>query len=422
MKDPKALFPFLFASSWLGNLLLTILAFYLAFSQSGPLTPFTLFTVAVCILSGNLLPISAYWLFSRYHQAELQAEAAEASVRVRDALRRSEEVMGRLDEAEGALAKAVLIARQVPDRIGSRFEAFEALATRLDTLEIESFTETLLGQGATLEGISKEAVSIQTTIKDLKLALDGLPKAMGKLLEESLPPPSSKEADDSDVSVDERLDLVYESLEGVQDSLDALLGRIAEVQQNTSAPFPPSAYEAIESEVEPEPIDEPEAGSNELEVESAPESGQAAEASEAVEPAEEMDDAGEIDDGEEMDDAGEIDDEPLGGQGEMPLEEPQAAVPKAVRKRQKGKVQLTVQAMVGISNKLYIRGDEPWLSWDSGQLMNLIGIGEFAWELDDLKEPIEVAILLNDELEAEGGRITLTPGKPVRVNLQFPKR
>jgi hypothetical protein len=89
MKDPKALFPFLFGSSWLGNLLLTILAFTLAFTQEGPLTPFTLFTVAVCILSGNLLPIAAYWLFTRFRQAELQAEAAEASVRVRDALRRS---------------------------------------------------------------------------------------------------------------------------------------------------------------------------------------------------------------------------------------------------------------------------------------------------------------------------------------------
>ncbi len=254
MKDPKALFPFLFGSSWLGNLLLTILAFTLAFTQEGPLTPFTLFTVAVCILSGNLLPIAAYWLFTRFRQAELQAEAAEASVRVRDALRRSEEVLGRLDEAEGALSKAILIARQVPDRISSQFETLEALTARLDTLELESFTESLAGQGATLESVSKEAAAIQAALKDLKSSLDGLPKTMGKLVKEAIPVPSKKEADELDVSVDERLDLVFESLEGVQDSLDGLLQRIAEVQQNTSAPFPPFAYEDTEPEIEPTPL------------------------------------------------------------------------------------------------------------------------------------------------------------------------
>jgi hypothetical protein len=33
-----------------------------------------------------------------------------------------------------------------------------------------------------------------------------------------------------------------------------------------------------------------------------------------------------------------------------------------------------------------------------------------------------VAVLLNDEIETEAGRLTLEPGKPVRVSLQFPRR
>lgn len=380
MKDPKALFPILFGSSWLGNIFLTILAFYLAFSQSGPLTPFTLFTVAICILSGNLLPISAYWLFTRYRQAELQAEAAEAAVRVRDALRRSEEVMGRLDEAEGALAKAILIARQVPDRIGSRFEALESLAARLDTLELDSFTESLEGQGTALESLGKEAVAIQSAIKDLKSGLDKLPKTVGGLIEKAIPEPAARAPDDSEVSFDERLDLVFESLEGIQDSLDGLLQRMAEIQAAGGAAVPAKVDAEVDSDPDPDNDPDPDIEK----------------------------------------------DSDQGGEGalqaEMPLDGHPAGPPAGRTIIGKRMVHLTVHAMVGISNKLTIRGDEPWLSWDSGQLMSLVGIGEFAWELDDLKEPIEVAVLLNDEIEAEGGRITLTPGKPVQVNLTFPER
>ena len=77
--------------------------------------------------------------------------------------------------------------------------------------------------------------------------------------------------------------------------------------------------------------------------------------------------------------------------------------------------------MVGISNKLYIRGDEPWLSWDDGQQMELIGIGEYAWSIDDLKEPIEIMLMLNDELVAEGGSVQLKPGKTTHITPRFPK-
>ncbi len=107
MKDPKTLFPFLFASSLVGNLFLTIIAFYLAFTHDGPLSPAIFLTVAVCILSGNILPIAVYGLFVHWREAELKAESAEVAVRVRDALRRSEDILGRLDEAEGSLAKAI---------------------------------------------------------------------------------------------------------------------------------------------------------------------------------------------------------------------------------------------------------------------------------------------------------------------------
>jgi hypothetical protein len=77
--------------------------------------------------------------------------------------------------------------------------------------------------------------------------------------------------------------------------------------------------------------------------------------------------------------------------------------------------------MIGMYNKLFIRGDEPWLSWDDGQQMELIGIGEFAYTFDDLREPIEVAVLINDETAAEGAPVRIEPGKIQHITPRFPR-
>ena len=362
MKDPKTLFPFLFGSSWLGNLILTLLAFFLAFTHDGPLTPLVLLTVALCIMSGNLLPIATYLIFTRWREAELRAEASEANVRVRDALKRSEEVIGRLDIAEGALSKIILVARQIPERIGEGFKSVEDLLERLDTLEISSFTETLEGQSSTLTDLLGEIQDFQKGLAGLKSEMDGIPKSLQKLVE-AIPKPGREDTSDGDISLGERLDLVYESLESVQDSLDGLLQRMADLGR----PVP------VSSKAAPSP-------------------------------------------------------EPSKARPEGPAQEemalkvdspPSATVPESPPAD--GKIRLSVRAMVGIQNKLYIRGDEPWLSWEEGQPMDLVGIGEFSYQLDDASEPIEVSVLLNDEIESEAGTIALKPGKPLRLDLRFPK-
>ncbi|MEX0325962.1 MAG: hypothetical protein AB3N33_07745 [Puniceicoccaceae bacterium] len=468
MKDPKALFPFLFASSWLGNLLLTILAFYLAFSHEGPLTPLVFLTVALCILSGNALPIGVYLILVRWRADELKAESAEATLRVRDALARSEEVMARLDEAEGALAKSTLVARQVPERIKASFEQVDQLAEKLETLELNSFTEALVRQeqavkdlGQPLEAIKTDADSVNTALTALKKDVKGVPAALEKILAEVAASTRAEGESEADVSAMERLDLVFETLEGIQDSLDGLLQRMAELKAAAPEPQPepqpePEEAEPEEAEKEPEEKDQPEP------VEETPEREEEVEEEEAPEPEPEPEEE------DEPETAGEpalVEEESDQSEAEAPSEEPgpepepeKKPAKKAARKASKpkkppeeqmmlsddlgpakpeaeredstgedsfapdGKTRLFAHAMIGMANKLYIRGDEPWLSWDDGQQMELIGIGEFSWSIEDLKEPMEVTLFLNDELAAEGKPITLEPGKTVRVNPKFPQQ
>lgn len=424
MKDPKALFPFLFASSWLGDLLLTILAFYLAFTHDGPLTPLVFATVGICILAGNLLPIGSYLIFTRWRAEELRAEQAEATVRVREALKRSEEVMARLDEADGSLSKTILIARQVPERIAESLRAVEDLSEKLNTLEAASFTEALEGNSSRLETLHKDSESVGQTIESLRNELAEIAPAISKLVKNSLAQAKKKEASEEDVSLGERLDLVFESLETVQDSLDGLLNRIAELP-GSAAPAAEAVDERVEEapstepETEDQPADEPEEPSDRApDVVEEPE--------EEIEVIDEEPDGEVIEEESEDESEGEVIQEPVAEDSPAAPEQEEMSLGHTDSGSPAGKlaadtVRLSAHAMVGISNKLYIRGDEPWLSWDEGQQMELVGIGEFAWSMDRLKEPIEVALFLNDEVPAEGGNIVLEPGKPVDVRPQFPK-
>lgn len=402
MKDPKAFFPIIFASSWIGNLILTVIAFFLAFTSDEPLTPVLFLTVAVCILAGNALPISVYWIFARAREAELAAEMAEIPFRVREALSLSEDVVGRLDEAEGALSKGILLARQVPERINESFAQLQELSAKLETLDAESFTDALQKQSESVaqlkelvEGISKPMDSLKKAVDGVRSDVKDVPDSMGKLLEQVTDAQKAGDGDSTDVATADRLDLLFESIETVQESLDSLLLRVVELKiQATPPPF------AMEPEAEPDIDEEEETEEPEEQPEEEP-----VQEEEPEEIAEE-----------------DIEEEP------EPVQEPEPdlSVPEDEENGQRslfkdGKTRLVVNAMIGMQNKLFVRGDEPWLSWEDGQLMELIGIGEFSWAIDDLRDSIEVNVLLNDELVAEGGSIILEPGKTKRVHLRFPE-
>ncbi len=387
MKNPKALFPVVFASSWFGNLLLTALACYLAFTSEGPLTPVLFATIAICILSGNLLPIGVYMISVKLRRLELESEANEVSWRVQEALKRSEDILNRFDEAEGSLAKGILVARQVPERIREALESVNQLADKVNGLEIESFVDAIGSQSTSLQSVKGSlgdlAKAVATAEADLGVIgkdIKQMSKQQSQLLQPTKQSPTHKKKDEFEVSMVERLDLVYESLENVQDSLDGLLARLA------------GGGTAEQAEAEPK---HPGNGAGNSDA------GRDADddSDDATGPEDKME--------TEIDDETEDDMDPEAEQEVFELSD--------------GRTRLIAHAMIGMHNKLYIRGDQPWLSWEDGQVMELIGIGEFSWSIDDLKDPIEVTVLLNDEYAAEQGTVVLQPGKTARIQPTFPK-
>lgn len=105
------------------------------------------------------------------------------------------------------------------------------------------------------------------------------------------------------------------------------------------------------------------------------------------------------------------------------VEEESAPEPKApVENRQAGLVSAVLRAniLIGIGNKIHVRGEGGGLAADQGEPMSFVEIGLFEWVSEPTEEPLEVRLFLNDEVEAIGGPWRLQPGQTLEVTPEFP--
>ena len=80
-----------------------------------------------------------------------------------------------------------------------------------------------------------------------------------------------------------------------------------------------------------------------------------------------------------------------------------------------GGTSLTINLMIGIGNKPYVRGTGPGLSQDNGQLMTFLGIGRWQWVSPEPDAPATVEIWKNDQTPM-GEPLHLSGGEPVEVD------
>ena len=92
------------------------------------------------------------------------------------------------------------------------------------------------------------------------------------------------------------------------------------------------------------------------------------------------------------------------------------------RRKRKGKNDsvLTVNALIGIGNKPYLRGSGGGLNWETGLQMDFRSIGKWEWTAPDmLEEPIEVQVYCNDRDPDQNGKHTLQPGGKLEISPEF---
>lgn len=76
---------------------------------------------------------------------------------------------------------------------------------------------------------------------------------------------------------------------------------------------------------------------------------------------------------------------------------------------------LTINLMIGIGNKPYVRGTGPGLSMEKGIPMTFLGIGRWQWISPDAEAPATVEVWKNDQTPL-GEPLHLSGGEPVEVN------
>lgn len=304
-------------AAWTGNFLLTALAFFLAFSSEGPLSPLLFGAVALCILSGNSLPLFLTFLDYLHRKLDVQAEQQIAAVKVREALLKVRAIDEHLSEVHGASAKAILVGRQIPDRIESSVislqEAMDSLASRLENAStiFNSVSE------------SKASPKKDEPDSESSIAMPEVPES----------PPDPDLPEEPEVSPEKSVQPESE------------LPEVPLPPSEPASPSIPSPSARIEKELH------------------------------------------------------------------FPVLE-KSQPPTAVSR-------ITARAMIGIANRLTIRGDGPGLSWDKGLSLELIGIGEYAWESTNLQQTMKFQLYLNDSKPAEGEILELLPGEHLRVQPVF---
>lgn len=81
---------------------------------------------------------------------------------------------------------------------------------------------------------------------------------------------------------------------------------------------------------------------------------------------------------------------------------------------------LVAEILIGIGNKLFLRGEGPGLSWERGVPLDFVEIGKYRWTSPPVTGTIQGKLYLNDRLPAEGGPVSLNPGEEIVCAPVFP--
>lgn len=94
--------------------------------------------------------------------------------------------------------------------------------------------------------------------------------------------------------------------------------------------------------------------------------------------------------------------------------------PKKRKRRGKNDTVLTVNALIGIGNKPYLRGSGAGLNWEIGQPMNFQSIGKWEWTVsDEMEDVIEIQVYCNDQDPDQSGKHRLQPGEKLQISPKF---
>ena len=294
-------------------------------------------------------------------QARLRAALKEELDRQRDEFRSAMEVISRrLAEVEQNSRSAnEAIAQRASTEINQIKSAFAILENKIKSFEKDLSSAAPSAKKEDIDDLNEKVSSLTNTLRGVVA--------------------DSEEVADDFKKVRDEIKKVGQQMDKTGDRIDDLQSQVKSIQENpskASAPSPASVKEE-ESEAETAISDDDEDVDDE-EVE-------------AVE-----------DDEDEVEEVVEVETAPVEEKAE-----PVAASAQGTA--------LTINLMIGIGNKPYVRGTGSGLSKEKGIPMTFLGIGRWQWISPDPEAPATIEVWKNDQTPL-GEPLHLSGGEPVEVN------
>ena len=289
-------------------------------------------------------------------------ERMAEQARLRAALK--EELDRQRDEFRSAME---VVSRRLTEVEQNSRSASEAIAQRAST-EINQIKSAFAILENKVKSVEKDMSSTASSAKkedidDLNEKVSSLTNTLRGVVADT------EEAADDFKKVRDEIKKVGQQIEKTSDRIDDLQSQVKSIQENPSKASAPSPASVQEEEPEAEAV---------------------------------------ISDDEE-----DIDDEEV-KEAEVEIEEVAKTDAAPAAASAQGTA-LTINLMIGIGNKPYVRGTGPGLSMEKGIPMTFLGIGRWQWISLDPEAPATVEVWKNDQTPL-GEPLHLSGGEPVEVN------
>ena len=296
-------------------------------------------------------------------QARLRAALKEELDRQRDEFRSAMEVISRrLAEVEQNSRSAnEAIAQRASTEINQIKSAFAILENKIKSLEKDLSSAAPSAKKEDIDDLNEKVASLTNTLRGVVA--------------------DTEEVADDFKKVRDEIKKAGQQIDRTSDRIDDLQSQVKSIQENPSKASAPSPASVQEEEPEAEAVvsdDEEDVDDEEVE--------------ETEEEVEEV----------EIEEVAKVEAEPVEEKAEPVVVSAQGTA-------------LTINLMIGIGNKPYVRGTGPGLSMEKGIPMTFLGIGRWQWISPDPESPATVEVWKNDQTPL-GEPLHLSGGEPVEVN------
>lgn len=289
-------------------------------------------------------------------QARLRAALKEELDRQRDEFRSAMEVLSRrLTEVEqNSRSASEAIAQRASTEINQIKSAFAILENKMKSVEKDMSSAASAAKKEDIDDLNEKVSSLTNTLRGVVA--------------------DTEEVADDFKKVRDEIKKVGQQIEKTSDRIDDLQSQVKSIQENPSKASAPSPASVQEEEPEAEVVI--------------------------------SDDEEDVDD-EEVE---EVEIEEVAKSEAEPVEEKTETASTSAQG-----TALTINLMIGIGNKPYVRGTGPGLSMEKGIPMTFLGIGRWQWISPDPEAPATIEVWKNDQTLL-GEPLHLSGGEPVEVN------